>query len=51
MRVLEILEMFPNWTITDALSQPDALLNAVVSLKSTGLKMARQIEDQKNGKL
>lgn len=52
MRILEILEMVEwKWTITEILDQPDAILNAVVSLKSTGLKMRAQIDEQKKGKL
>lgn len=50
MRVLEVLELFPTWTITQILDQPRALLDAVVSLKSTGTKMQRQLEDEKKGK-
>ena len=43
--------MFPNWTINDALEQPEAMTDTVVALKSVGLKMARSIEEQKQGKL
>jgi hypothetical protein len=51
MRVLEIMEIFPQWTINEILEQPAALLDAVVSLKSTGLKMKSQIEQAKQGKV
>jgi len=39
------------WTLSEAMQQPAALLDAVVRLKSTGLKMRRQIEKEKEGKL
>ena len=51
MRVLEVSEAFPGWTITQILEQPVALLDAVVTLKSIGTKMRQQIEDEKKGKL
>lgn len=51
LRVLEVSEAFPNWTITQILEQPVALLDAVVTLKSIGLKMRQQVEDEKKGKL
>lgn len=51
MRILEISEAFPNWTITQILEQPVALLDAVVALKSVGMKMRQQIEDEKKGRL
>jgi hypothetical protein len=49
-RVLEISEAFPAWTITQILEQPTALLDAVVTLKSIGMRMRRQQEDKKEGK-
>lgn len=51
MRCLEIHEVFPEWTITEILAQPADILDAMVALKSTGLKMARQIEEEKQGKV
>ena len=50
MRILEISEAFPAWTITQILEQPIALLDAVVTLRATGMKMKHQVEDQKAGK-
>jgi hypothetical protein len=50
MRILEISEAFPNWTITQILEQPVALLDAVVTLRATGMRMKRQLEDQEKGK-
>ena len=50
MRLLEIHEAFPEWTITQIYEQPVAVLDAMVTLKSEGMKMKRQKEDEKAGK-
>jgi hypothetical protein len=49
MRILEISEAFPSWTITQIQDQPMALLDAVVTLKSVGLKMKQQEDERKAG--
>lgn len=50
-RMLEILEAVEwRWTITEIQQQPAALLDAIIDLKSTGIKMREQMKDQQEGK-
>lgn len=50
-RILKVLEACEwKWTINEILEQPADMLDTIVTLRATGLRMKQQVNNKKSGK-